>query len=49
MLLPPGVTAKGRLRGFKVDILVHTRRIVVRHAVTRFGEKNGQGVKSFGT
>lgn len=40
MLLPPGVTAKRRLRGFKVDILIHARWIVVRHAVTRFRENN---------
>lgn len=40
MFLPPGVTAKRCLRGFKVDILVHARWIVVRRAVTRFRENN---------
>lgn len=34
VVLPPGVTAERRLRTFKVDVLVHTGRIVVRHPVT---------------
>lgn len=31
MVLPPGVTAKRRLRAFKVYVLVHTRRIIICH------------------
>lgn len=42
VVLPPGVTAKRRLRTFKVDVLVHTRRIVVRHPVTTRSESDHQ-------
>lgn len=33
-LLPPGVAAERRLRTSKVDVLIHTRRVIVRHPAT---------------
>ena len=36
MVLPPGVTAKRRLRAFKVYVLVHTRRIIVCHPMITY-------------
>lgn len=30
-VLPPGVTAKRRLRAFEIDVLVHTGRVVICH------------------
>lgn len=38
VVLPPGVAAERRLRGFKIDVLVHTGRIIVCHSETKHKE-----------
>lgn len=49
MVLPPGVTAKRRLRAFKVDVLIHTRWIIIRHPTTTRGESNHQLISCCGS
>lgn len=40
VLLSPGVATEGRLRGSKVDVLIHTRWVIVRHPATPHKHKN---------